>query len=69
MTSAQDRPLSPGPKALMATNNTFSCDKSHNVLKYNFQQIVWIKTVWNSFTILGNLTLKLFQKEKLKHIV
>ena len=67
MTSAQDGPLSPGPRALMAANNASSCDKLHNVFKYNFQQIVWIKTVWDSFTILATLTLKLFQNEKLKN--
>ena len=76
MTSAQDGPLSPGPRALMAANNASSCDKLHNVFKFfkiqnskfqNFQQIVWIKTVWDSFTILATLTLKLFQNEKLKN--
>ena len=34
MTSAQDGPLSPGPRALMAANNASSCDKLHNVFKF-----------------------------------
>ena len=65
-TSAQDGPLSPGPKALMTTNNAFSCDKLHNVFKYNFITNSVDKDCMEFFHYSCNFNFEIISKRKVK---